>query len=582
MSVQNRIDMNDIEEVLAGKDAAAETVCIKESAQNTSEFTSLFCMNMVVKVLDKEKSITEVQKILDREISYLGQMFSISPIQSVLMSVIAEEAGFSGRTTTKELVKRLNITNIEMSMLRTDIENLSRQHIVRIIAKDGFGGFYQIYEDAAEAMVNNVQFKVPEFINVSTEEIFTRMRYLFSEFFSDSLSFDRLSEELESLVNNNPHSTFCSKVKEHGLMSNYCFSIFMYMCHRCVSHGDNHVRIGKILELLSDDCDDKMIERRIMNEDTPLQKSHLVEFCSDDGLVDSSRICLNTDTIKEFLSELNIQIHDSTAPCPEMTDHNLIVEKILFFNAQENEQVERLSEVLSEENFMKIQTRLKEQGIRTGINILLYGPPGTGKTELCFQLARITGRDIFTVDVSQLKSKWVGDSEKAIRSLFCSYRNTVQHSERCPILLFNEADAIFGTRMKDAEMSVDKLNNTLQNIILMEMEAIDGIMIATTNLENNLDQAFDRRFLFKLELKHPEEKVREKIWKHMLPHLSDEECDMLAETYDFSGGQIENINRKALIKYIINGNHAGFGELCKYCDEETLKHSHYKKVGFNL
>ena len=109
-----------------------------------------------------------------------------------------------------------------------------------------------------------------------------------------------------------------------------------------------------------------------------------------------------------------------------------------------------------------------------------------------YQLARKTGRNIMVVDVPQLKSMWVGQSEKNVKALFDRYREQVKRAKLTPILLFNEADAIIGKRKNGAENAVDKMENSLQNIILQEMEQLDGIMIATTNLQQNMDKAFER------------------------------------------------------------------------------------------
>ena len=94
---------------------------------------------------------------------------------------------------------------------------------------------------------------------------------------------------------------------------------------------------------------------------------------------------------------------------------------------------------------------MKESGFRCGFTCLFYGAPGTGKTETVLQLARQTGRDIVQVNLSQLKSCWVGESEKNIKRLFDNYRNKVKKSKVIPILLFNEADAIINQRMEGAQ-----------------------------------------------------------------------------------------------------------------------------------
>lgn len=139
-----------------------------------------------------------------------------------------------------------------------------------------------------------------------------------------------------------------------------------------------------------------------------------------------------------------------------------------------------------------------------------------------------------------------------------------------PILFFNEADAIFNQRLEEAKRSVDLMNNAIQNIILQEVEELDGILIATTNLTNNLDSAFERRFLFKVEFHKPTTEVKTKIWTAMLGDISEEDARYLAVQFDFAGGQIENIARKRSIDYILSGKTASLEDLEAYCRAEAL------------
>jgi len=139
----------------------------------------------------------------------------------------------------------------------------------------------------------------------------------------------------------------------------------------------------------------------------------------------------------------------------------------------------------------------------------------------------------------------VGESEKHIKALFTCYREHVKTSENIPILFFNEADAIINLRMEFTEGSraVEKMENSIQNIILQELENIEGIIIAATNMTQNMDKAFERRFLYKIEFNKPDKQVRKMLWKSMLPELNEKESHELASRFDFSGGQIENIAR---------------------------------------
>jgi SpoVK/Ycf46/Vps4 family AAA+-type ATPase len=198
-----------------------------------------------------------------------------------------------------------------------------------------------------------------------------------------------------------------------------------------------------------------------------------------------------------------------------------------------------------------------------------------------YQLARRTGRQVMVVDVPQIKSKWVGESEKNIKALFDRYRTLVTKFDVAPILLFNEADAIIGIRKQGAQNAVDKMENTIQNIILQEMESLDGILIATTNLTENLDSAFERRFLYKIRFEQPDAAVRSKIWKTMIPELPMDIADALACEYDFSGGQIENIARKYAVNCILHGDSADTqNTLEELCGNEKIGSSATRRIGF--
>ena len=153
--------------------------------------------------------------------------------------------------------------------------------------------------------------------------------------------------------------------------------------------------------------------------------------------------------------------------------------------------------------------------------------------------------------------------------------------EKAPILLFNEADAIFSKRLDDIERSVDQMNNAIQNIILQEMETLDGVLIATTNMLNNLDDAFERRFIFKVEFHLPEKESRAKIWKSMITDLSDADAEELADRYTFSGGNIENVARKSTVEYVLSGATPTLASIEALCEEEFLAgKKRVAKIGF--
>ena len=134
---------------------------------------------------------------------------------------------------------------------------------------------------------------------------------------------------------------------------------------------------------------------------------------------------------------------------------------------------------------------------------------------------------------------------------------------------------------KLCDFAVDKMENTIQNIILQEMETLDGILIATTNLTENFDSAFERRFLYKILFKTPEVGVKAKIWKSMVDELSEDEATRLASDYGFTGGQIENITRKLDVDYILSGRTPDMDKILSLCNAESIhKEVTSKRIGF--
>ena len=212
--------------------------------------------------------------------------------------------------------------------------------------------------------------------------------------------------------------------------------------------------------------------------------------------------------------------------------------------------------------------------------LLLKGEPGTGKTEAVYQLARKSGRDVMKVDLSQTKSMWFGESEKKIKEIFNQYRALSDHFRRTPVLLFNEADGIFGQRRELKDNGASQTFNTMQNILLEELENFEGILIATTNLTGNFDRAFERRFLYKIGFSSPDENTRARIWRSKIREMPLKVAQDLSREFSLSGGQIENVTRKYHIDKILYGIELSYEELSGYCQAEILTKSPRRSIGF--
>lgn len=251
----------------------------------------------------------------------------------------------------------------------------------------------------------------------------------------------------------------------------------------------------------------------------------------------------------------------------------------LFYNPSEKTQLETVMNCLSNSAFQKMQKRLQANNMPVGIATLLYGAPGTGKTETVYQLAKKYKRPVFKVEISETKSMWFGESQKLIKKIFTDYKELKQSEKVCPILLFNEADAVIGKRKNAGSSAVADTENAIQNILLEELENFDGILFATSNLVGNIDSAFERRFLFKIKFDAPTTENAAHIWKSKLPAISTNEAKYLAQNFSFSGGEMENIARKCIMEEVISSKKSTFEDVIRFCENEKWSEGN-KVIGF--
>jgi SpoVK/Ycf46/Vps4 family AAA+-type ATPase len=184
------------------------------------------------------------------------------------------------------------------------------------------------------------------------------------------------------------------------------------------------------------------------------------------------------------------------------------------------------------------------------VNVLLCGGSGTGKTTACEVLAAELGRILLVMDVAHVVSKYIGETEKRLAEVF-------DIAERSgAVLVVDEADALFGKRTPVTDAH-DRYANREVSYLLQRMENYRGILVLTTNLQTNIDQAFARRLQFVIELTFPDERQRERIWQLTLPARAAIDPDVnpatLAATYPLAGGHIRSIAVGAAIFAVTAG-----------------------------
>ena len=506
----------------------------------------------------------------------LATRLSITPTQAVLLSICLRKG--PRRVDFDDIANHLDINNIRALSYNDDINALIRAKYLKYRdAKDE--DEFDVPVPVIRALKNNEKPEQPRYTGLTVAELFVHLDDLYEDLDNNAILPGELFHELKNLFSQNKELNFVRELNALNTEHFNDYMVLVFLCHRLVNKDDDEITYNQIQDVYRHRSDFYQDKAEFKEGSHALMRDGLVEHVCDDGQVNTSRIHLTSKARMLLLSDLNLR--QAEMAVGGLVKPETLTEKQLFYTAKNAPQVDELHSFLMPDRYKEIRDRMKDNGFRSGFACLFYGAPGTGKTETVYQLARQTGRSIMAVNIPDIKSKWVGESEKNIKGVFDRYRIAVQRSEQAPILLFNEADGILGIRQEGAQRAVDKMENSIQNIILQEMESLDGILIATTNLTQNLDPAFERRFLYKICFERPDASVREKIWHTLLPSLSPAECSALASSYDLSGGQMENVARKFSINTILYGSEKSpMDILHAYCNAERLDSQTPRRIGF--
>lgn len=496
----------------------------------------------------------------------------LTPEETVMLCPFISDS--ESTVNTREMTDYFTCSPITIMRKTENLKTLThRRYIRKRGCFHGSGPAYQLSEKAKAAFCNNQSLPIVNTANLTAEEFMKRFTALVREAGRNGqIDEDELLYETIELLNNNPQLVIARSI--NGLRVNQFDKLYLlYFCKRLVVDQQIRVPLGQLEFLSTDDIDDEF-PILMNNGNHPFIKEGILTLTGQDDFLSNNIFQLTDKARKLFLSEYDIIANEEE----EDDEHinilhcNDINPKSLFYCAEDQGQIDTLQHLLEDEQLQAIRERLEKANLRKGFNCLFYGGPGTGKTETALQLARMTGRDIMQVDISSIRDKWYGETEKIVKGIFESYAAHVKKSKHIPILLINEADAVLSVRTNVGgnNPTLEKTENAIQNILLQAMEDIDGIMIATTNLTCNLDSAFDRRFLYKVEFHQPSVEAKTHIWQSFIPGLADADANVLARSYNFSGGQIENIARKVMVDHLLFGGTPDLNHIEELCSKEQI------------
>ena len=344
-------------------------------------------------------------------------------------------------------------------------------------------------------------------------------------------------------------------------------TLFLALLKEEYSGGDGSLRdMNSLIELISSDDYEKIKYRSLLEESSTLVSKSLIDY--DEVLTPFGGINRNFYIPDEVLYKISHPTKKSAGVGKIKLD-TVIKEQEMFELVSTtkslddvilNDKTKETLDALLKQVDKNVINRLRQWGIKDkkkGIEakIIFYGVAGTGKTLTALALAKSLKKEVLSFDCSKILSMYIGESEKNVRNIFDKYYELRTQTKSEPVLLLNEADQFLSSRAQGGMSSSDKMHNQMQNIFLEQIEKFDGILIATTNLLENLDKAFSRRFNYKIEFIKPNKNQRIELWKKLLPTNLPLDKDFSIEElakYELTGGQIELVIKNTAYKIAVS------------------------------
>ena len=406
-------------------------------------------------------------------------------------------------------------------------------------------------------------------------ELYQKMSLIRQNVHEHSLGIDRVQNKLKLLekriqerVEQTSQNLVLDKFFKQKKMQTRDQVIFIALLREEYSSTETSLReMNALIDLISLDEYERIKNRSLLEDGSSLLGGNIIDY--EEVLNPFGGISRSFYIVDDVLQKI---IHPQKSKKVTRLKLNALIEEQDIFELVEretsledvvlNEKTEETLHNLMRQVDKEVISRLIEWGIKdkkSGIDarIIFYGAAGTGKTMTAYSLAKSLKRQVLAFDCSKILSMYVGESEKNVRKIFDTFYDLCEKTKTEPILLLNEADQFLGARSSGNITGSDQMHNQMQNIFLEQIENFRGMLIATTNLLENIDKAFSRRFNYKIEFKKPNQLQRKKLWDLMLPadapYEENFDFSKLSE-YKLTGGQINLIIKNTAYKVAVREN----------------------------
>jgi hypothetical protein len=559
--------------------------------QDVKENQVLSAVDVIFQKGHKSKFTESFQQSVSKEAQILCEYLGIDSAQQALCFAMLLGMGVQSNSSLDidSFSQYLNVSVLRAFQFTKDLDSLVKR---KLLAKQKNtrrrrGGeslnYLNLYvpSDLVYAVINGEPLPSRRKTDMNLYEILDNVYMYFQQRDDGYIDTEELGIEITGLLEENKKLPFARQILNYKLPILEQI-ILLVVCQQFVE-GYSSIDFVRLLKTLFVETQKQLACRKEwINNKTKLQKVGLVDLENESSFRNDKAIMLTSKGQELFGTDRTLFIEQDFQKTKDIILSASIPKQKLYFNEREQAELSLLQNLLQPNKYNEVVERLKFNGMKGNFTILFSGQAGTGKTESVYQLARSTGRDIKMVDISKTKSKWFGESEKLLVGVFANYRKLVEISNLTPILLFNEADGIFGSRQTGVESSVRQTENAMQTCLLQSMEDFEGICICTTNLPLNLKE-FERRFLYKISFDKPDSFTRFKILRDKIPFLTDDQIHRLSDTYSLTGGQIANLSKKLILQQILTGSYPELDEVLRLCESEFLvKSKGRSKIGFKV
>jgi len=530
----------------------------------------------------KKSKLDYSDKTVYDAIRMTAECFEITHIQACLFAIIFMHSIDDSSIETERLIKFLDLNITDFFDLQGDLEILLSKNLIRLKRENGWRNLYNatliINPKVIDAIFNckSIQevLKEPE---LDIPQFCTHISRTIKSLVLRNYSLCDITEKVGEIENRNSNLEIIGQLRQIITTEQDRIILYDLICN-LTSTNESSADLQTTLDDLFGRRESGMLLREYINNETEIHKNGFIGIDAL-GFADDATISI-TPKATSFLLGDSAHLYTKRITNYNLIKHDNIFPKVLYFDLDIKRELTLLEDSIKGDNFITLQQNLRSKGFQNnGVTAILYGVSGGGKTSGVYQIARKTKRDILQLDLSEVRSKYYGESEKQVKEIFNQYRDLCKASEQTPILLLNECDAVLGKRM-ECSSTTDMTETTLVNLFLEFFETNTGIVIATTNLIDNIDSSFLRRFLFKVKFSSPSPFVIKQILGSKLDFLSEKELDIISNKYRITGGEIDNITIKVALNQVFTKSNPTLHEIMEYCEHEKVRDYKTSKLGF--